>query len=107
MAIKVAEEDLGCAVGTPDRPAKLNPELRKMIQPRSNVLHTQREMVPSMMRLNRFGPFADDVEFLVFAESKPCAGKGEGWAGDAFESQDVCVEFARFFHVPHMNSDVV
>ncbi len=75
--------------------------------PGVHIVDQQRKVIPPVMRNNLFFPLADQVQFLIAAESKPGTRKGEIRSGQRFELQDVAIEGQTFVEIGNVESDVV
>lgn len=107
VAVGVAKEYLPCAVRTFLSWQVLRAGLPKMLLPGIQIIDLQREVVAPIVRMDRFAPFTNDVQFLALAQTKPCSRETEGRAGDGLEVQNVPVKGSTGSDVLHMDRHVV
>lgn len=107
MSIRIPQEYLLRAIWPEFARKKISLHACQMRFPRVQVTHTQRKMVPAIVRMHRFGPVTNDVQFLDRSQSKPSSGKGERWARQWIKSQNSFVKMATRFHIPDVDRNMI
>lgn len=107
MPVGIACEDLPRAVRTFFARTEISLRRLQVRFPRVEVIDAERKMIAAIVRVNRFGAFADEMQFLLRAQSKPCAGKIKRRTRHRFEPQHGLKKVARRREVAHMERDVI
>ena len=107
MAVDVADEDLCGAVGAADRAANFDALFCEVILPGLEVIRSQGEVIAAIMGNDGLVAFADEVEFLELAETKPGTGEGKGGPGNSLEAKNGGIEFRALLDVLDVQGHVV
>jgi len=107
VTIGIDEEYLPCAVGPKARPMERRARLLQVRFPGVQVVRQQGEVVAAIMRLDRLGAAADQVQLLPLAEAEPCAGKAERRPRDPLQPQHLGIKAAASLHVGDVQGHVI
>ena len=107
MAVYVADEDLHGAVGAADGAADFEAVFCEMILPGLEVVGAEGEVIAAIMGNDGLVAFADKVQFLEFAETKPGTRESKGRPGNSLQAKNGGIEFRALFDVLHVQRDVV
>src|SRR5688572_1304293 len=78
-----------------------------MILPGLEVVRAQGEVIAAIVGNDRLVAFADEMQFLEFAEAKPGARKSEGGPGNSLQAKNRGIEFGALLDVLHVQRHVV
>ena len=107
MAVDVADKNLRRAIRAADGPANFEAEFCEVILPGLEVVRTQGEVIAAIMGNDGLVAFADKVQFLEFAETKPGTRESKGGPGNSVQAKNGGIEFRALFDVLHVQRDVV
>ena len=107
MPIGVAKKNLRCAVGARFPEREISADFFQVTFPWVEIVHSQSEVVIFMAREERRAQVGYEMQFLIRAEAKPCAGKGKCRARNGFEFENALVKVAATLDVCDVDGDVI
>ena len=107
MAVDVADKNLRSAIRAADGAANFHAQFCEVILPGLEVIRSQGEVIAAMMGNDGLVAFADEVQFLEFAETKPGAREGKCGPGNSLQAKNRGIECRALLDVLHVQRHVV
>lgn len=107
MSVRISEKDLPRSVGPLLSRTKLRAGFSEMQLPRVQFVHPQREMISPIAGCHGFGTIADEMQFLIRSQPKPCARKRERRTRNLLKLQNAVIKLTAPCHIGNVERDVI
>lgn len=107
MPVGIDDEKLEGAVGAGAARNELRSTLGQMLFPSLKIIHQEGIVVAAIVRNHFLFALADDVQFLINAETEPRPGKRKRRPRNGRQSEYIAIERDAPIDVSDMNGDVV